>query len=89
MSQSLSVSQSVDLLFMIRLNTRLFSIVTPFWRGIFRGYVRGSCGGGGVEGGGEGTHHGPQVGVVEDVAVVVHSKAVPVHSELARNGERY
>ena len=42
-----------------------------------------------MEGGGEGTHHGPQVGVVEDVAVVVHSKAVAVHSELARNGERY
>ena len=28
------------------------------------------------------THHRPQVGMVEDVAVVVHCEAVPVHTKL-------
>ena len=29
-----------------------------------------------------GTYHGPQVGMVEDVAVVVHGKGVAVHAQL-------
>ena len=31
------------------------------------------------------THHRPQVWMVEDVAVVVHREAVPIHTKLGTN----